>query len=90
MTDKVEALPFMQRRRMGLTLAGVISATRRLAKDGEISRSMDRSEIVELVAMEIANQNAPAWAEAPSIDWDAVLAFIEKLIPIIMALIALF
>jgi len=90
MGEVVERIGFLERRRLGLTPLGVIAATRRLAKDGQISGGMSQEEICELVAMEIMIQNAAAWAEAPSIDWDAVLAFIEKLIPIIMALIALF
>ena len=90
MTDKVERIGFLERRRLGLTPIGVIAATRRLAKDGQINAAMDKDEICELVATEIMLQNAPAWAEAPEINWEAILAFIEKLIPIILALIALF
>ena len=90
MGEVVERIGFLERRRLGLTPLGVIAATRRLAKDGQINAAMDKDEICELVATEIMLQNAPAWAEAPSIDWEAILAFIEKLIPIIMALIALF
>ena len=90
MADEVSRLSCLERRRLGLTPIGVIAATRRLAKDGQINGGMSSEEICELVATEIMLQNTPAWAEAPEIDWDAILAFVEKLIPIIMALIALF
>jgi len=90
MGEVVERLNFLDRRRLGLTPIGVILATRRLAKDGVINSSTQQDELLEAIATEIMLQNAAAWAEAPEIDWDAIIAFLEKLIPIIAAIIALF
>jgi len=90
MTDTVSRMNFLERRRLGLTPLGVIAAARRLAKDGQINKSTPKEELLELIAIEIMVQNAAAWAEAPEIDWDAIIQFLERLIPIIAAIIALF
>ena len=84
-------LTIRQRRQMGLTIRGSLQAARELARRGEITRDMDKSYVAELIAQEIMLSNAKAWADnEASIDWDAIIAFIEKLIPLIMKLIALF
>lgn len=89
MTNTVEGLSFRQRRAMGLTLFGVMGAAQRLKAGGQISRDMDRDEMVELIATELALENPQAWAEAPAIDWETVLKWIEMFMPIILAFLAL-
>jgi hypothetical protein len=43
------------------------------------------------IAEELALTNAKAWSDnVGAIDWDAILAFIEKLMPLILMLIKLF
>ena len=84
-------LTVRQRRQMGLTFLGTLGAARELARRGEIHKDMDRKEISALIAEEIMATNAKAWADnAAAIDWDAIIAFIEKLIPLILKLIELF
>lgn len=84
-------LTVRQRRQMGLTFRGALQAARELNRRGEIHKDMDSKEISALIAEEIMVTNAKAWADnAVAIDWDAILAFIEKLIPLILKLIELF
>ena len=84
-------LTLRQRRQMGLTFRGSLQAARELNRRGEISKDMDSKEIAARIAEELMMTNAKAWAgAAPSIDWDAIIAFIEKLIPLILMLIELF
>lgn len=86
---KVEGLSWRQRRDMGLTLRGVMGATRRLADSGQINSSTDHEELVELIATELALENPKAWAEAPAIDWAKVIEWIEMFLPVILAFLAL-
>ena len=84
-------LTIRQRRAMGLTFVGTLRAARELARRGDITSTTDPKEMAAAIAEEIMLTNARAWSDhASSIDWDAILAFIEKLIPLIMKLIALF
>jgi hypothetical protein len=41
------------------------------------------------IAQELAVDNPKAFGD-PSLDWDAILAFIEKLLPLILQLISIF
>lgn len=84
-------LTIRQRRQMGLTVLGVLRAAKELQRRGEIARDTDPKEIARAVAEEIALANSKAWSDnVGAIDWDAILAFIEKLIPLILKLIELF
>ena len=84
-------LTIRQRRQMGLTVLGTMRAARELARRGEISRDMDSKAMASAIAEEIMFSNARAWSDnAVAIDWDAILAFIEKLLPLILMLIELF
>jgi hypothetical protein len=90
---QVGRLTIRQRRALGLTIPSVMAAARKLAKDGKITRGMDSRDICELIVEQIAVDNAQAWADnadVVAIDWDAILAFIERLIPLIQLLISIF
>lgn len=83
-------LTIRQRRQMGLTFVGVLRAGRELARRGEITKDTDRETVRVLIAEELALTNAKAWStNVGEIDWDAVFAFIEKLIELIMRLFVL-
>lgn len=90
-TDNVEGrgLTIRQRREMGLTAANIFRTTRELVRDGTITKDMDKDDITQVVVDRLVVDNPKAFAD-PGVDWDAVLAFIEKLIPFIMQIIALF
>jgi hypothetical protein len=82
-------LTIRQRREMGLTVANIMRATRKLCQDGTITKDMSKEDVAILVQEQLVMDNPKAFAD-PSVDWDAVLAFIEKLLPFIMQIIALF
>ena len=82
-------LTFKQRRQMGLTVRNIARATRVLASEGIITKDTPEDEAAELVLERLVMDNPQSFAD-PTLDWDAVLAFIERLIPLIMTIIALF
>jgi hypothetical protein len=95
-------LSLRQRREMGFTRLAVIRATTRLARAGQLpsTRGLSgedlaaaREEIKDAVAAEIMGDNVQAWASAGA-DWESffaqLLAFLEKLMPIILQLISIF
>lgn len=84
-------LTIRQRRAMGLTVVGVIRAGRELSRRGDITATTDPTAMARLIAEEIAMSNPKAWSDnVDAIDWDAIIAFIERLIPLILKLIELF
>jgi len=82
-------LSIRERRALGLTWRNVFQTTRDLYQDGEIDSDMARGTIAAMVFTEIAGENPKAFAD-PSVDWDAILAFIEEILPLILQLIGLF
>jgi hypothetical protein len=91
MSDNVEGrgLTIRQRREMGLTAANIFRVTRELCRDGTIDKSTPREDVAQAVIDRLVIENPKAFAD-PSVDWDAILAFIEKLLPFILQIIALF
>lgn len=88
-TAAARGLTMRQRRDMGLTFGNIMRATRVVVASGAIDADDPAEVVAAAVAQQLVVENTKAFAD-PSLDWDAVLAFIEKLIPIIMTLIALF
>lgn len=86
--DLVGGLTPQQREAMGLTRANVRKVARQLRKEGRL-KGLSQREMAELILDVIAVDNPKAFA-APNIDWDALIAFIEKLLPLILKLIELF
>jgi hypothetical protein len=86
-TVESRGLTFKQRREMGLTLANCLRTAKKLKQAGVLSDDPDVAS--GQIAAELAGENPKAFAD-PSLDWDAILEFIEKLLPLIMPLIAIF
>jgi len=78
-----------QRNELGLTLAAVRDAVRELRKSGEIDDRTSTSEVAAAVLGKLEAKDPKAFA-APGLDLDAILEWLEKVIPIIMKIIALF
>jgi len=91
MDDTVQGrgLTFRQRRRMGVTPRNIAKATRQMLADGTITKDTPKDEVAELVLERLVLDNPKAFAD-PTLDWDAILSFIERLIPLIMTIISLF
>lgn len=76
-------------RRLGITFLSVRSSLKELKASGAIDGSESNSELSVIVAEHIASkkENKAAFAKE-GVDWDSLLAFIEKLIALIMRLFA--
>lgn len=82
-------LGLRERRQLGLTVANISVALKELKAEGEIDKTSSDSEIAAAVAAKLAEKNPQSFGAA-GIDLDAIIAFIEKLLPLILKLIALF
>jgi hypothetical protein len=76
-----------QRRKLGVTLRNLAAITAQLKKAGKLDGLPN-----EEIAVEIMKewQLSTDLTQAPDIDWDALLDFIERLIPVILKIIDLF
>ena len=79
-----------EKRELGVLPLQVMHRTRQLCKDGAITKEMSRREAATVVAFSSASDETThdAWekVEYGSVDWDALLAFIEKLLAILLPL----
>jgi hypothetical protein len=78
-------LTLRQTRELGLTLHNMASSYRELKAAGEIDDQSSEAETASAIAVHIASKNKAAFSNA-SLNWDAILAFISKWLPIIIAL----
>ena len=84
-----EGLSLRQRKEMGATFFNLMRITAKLQASGEITAEMTNAEASACVLNELLKDN-PAAFQDPEIDWDALLAFIEKLMTMIMTWIQMF
>jgi len=78
-----------QRREMGLTFLNI----RRIAKagidSGELTKDTDLAVASAFVIDKLVGENPQAFGD-PSVDWDAILAFVEAILEIVMKFILMF
>jgi phage FluMu protein gp41 len=77
-------------RRAGLTVLNVRRRARQLAIAGEITSDMSHEQIRDIVIDDLQGDEPRAFQQLSAIDWDKVIAFIEKLIPLILKIISMF
>jgi hypothetical protein len=77
-----------ERRRLGVTFGKCLRAARELKKAGELSD--DSETAAAQIAAKLAADKPGDFAKLSAVDWDAIIAFIEKLIPLILQLIEIF
>jgi len=87
--QRLGRLNFVQRRRLGLTIRNILPIVKDMKQAGVIDENTSPSTVAALVMEELVQQNAEAYG-APGIDWDNILDFIERLIPLILQIITLF
>ena len=85
-----EKLSRREMRRMGLTVLNVRRRARQMAIAGEITADMSHDQIRDIVIDDLMGDEPGAWRNVSAPDWDAILAFITKLLPLILQIIALF
>ena len=83
-----KGLTLRQRRAMGLTYKNIKTIVERKQVAGELA-DIDACCLAVEIADELFDGNPQAFAD-PALDWDAILEFLEKLIPFILKIIALF
>lgn len=77
-------------REAGLTFMNVRRCTRELVEDGDLTTSMTPQQIQDTVLNKLYMDNGRAFARFRGPDWNAILEFFTKLLPLIMQLIAIF
>ena len=88
---KLQAKPgltWKQRRAMGITIRNVMGKMREMQRNGELE-GKGHSTIAADVMQELIEENPKAFAD-PSLDFDVILEFIKRLIPIVLMLFTLF
>ena len=94
MSDQIVAgnLTSQQLDTLGINRREVRRTARRLMLRGEM-KGLSREEMASAVLDEIASGNPQAFQQLHAtvgIDWEGLLAFIERLLPFILQIIALF
>lgn len=77
-----------QRRAMGLTFKNVMGLLKEMNADGDLEDKTMPELAVEVLHNLVDGQ--PAAFKDPEIDWDSLLAFLEKLIPLIVKILGWF
>lgn len=74
----------------GVNFFSVLGAARELFENPEFEPS-SKQEIAEKILEKIINKKLPkARKSDPQIDWDSLLEFIEKILPIILSILSIF
>jgi hypothetical protein len=84
------ALSRREMRRLGLTVLNVRRRARQMAIAGEITADMSPDQIRDIVIDDLQGDEPRAFQQVSAPDWSAILAFIEKLLPLILKIIAMF
>jgi hypothetical protein len=82
---KAKRLTWRQKRELGLTRGNIIRTARQMHKDGELDLD-DPDGLVNQVVEEIMSENPQAYEDLEAVDWDAIFAFLEKLLPLLIML----
>lgn len=77
-------------RRLGVTVLNVRRRARQMVMAGEITDDMSAEQIRDIVLDDLMGDEPHAFQQLGAPDWDAILAFIEKLLPLILKIIAMF
>ena len=78
------------RRKKGVTFLAVLRAARELSDDADFDPT-NKKEFSEKVLEKIISKKLPAAkAEEPEIDWNGLLEFIERILPLILQILAIF
>jgi len=82
---RAKRLSWKQKRELGLTRAHIIVTARQMHKDGELDLD-DPDGLINQVVGKIMSENPQAYEDLGEFDWEAIFAFFEKIMPLIMML----
>lgn len=88
-SDGPRALNFIERRRYRLTIRKLRPLVQQVLAEGEVDPE-DRTAVAAAVLEKHIDANPGAFEQPQGIDWDSLLEFIERLIPLILRIIDLF
>lgn len=93
MTEElIGGLTAKQREQMGLTRLNIRQVARKLYRNGELT-GLNKTEMASLILDTIAMENVAEFqtvSNTLTIDWKTLIEFIEKLLPLILQIIAIF
>ena len=81
-------MKWRQRRKLGITIKNITRVTKELRAAGELE-GLGEGEIAALVLDKIVEDNPKAFTD-PGFDWDSILVFIERILPLILKIIEMF
>lgn len=81
-------MTWRERRAAGITIRGVLKTARQLHAAGALDGL--EADDAAIVVMDGMLADKPQWSRDPKFDFDSLLAWIEKIMPIILQLIAIF
>lgn len=91
--EKVGRIGVLERRKLGLTFGNALRITRKLQADGTLIADDPQAAAAQVAAAMVA-ENPGAFKAAAGADWEeffnALVAFIEKMMPLILQLIEIF
>ena len=83
-------IPRRQMRDLGLTVLSIRHRARQMARAGDLVASMTQKQIRDAILDDLLFDDPRDFDHLGAPDWDAIIAFIEKLLPLILKIIALF
>lgn len=84
------SLNLRDRRAMGLTVGNLLALAKELRAEGAIDDDSTAAEEAAALAMKLREKTPHAFANANAMDWESIISFIEKLMPIIKMLMSFF
>lgn len=79
-----------ERREMGLTVGNLADHYRELRNEGVIDEDSSRAEVSAALSARLDERNPQPFKGFGAVDWDSLISFIERLIPLILKLLELF
>ena len=78
------------RRKKGVTFLSVLRAARELSEDAEFDPQNKKEFSEKILEKIISKKLVAAKSEEPEIDWNGLLEFIERILPLILQILAIF
>lgn len=93
-------MKILQRRKLGLTVRKITQVLRDMKEEGSLAEfkyvtgdgaiEVDVSSLAVAVIDRIRTENPEGWIDWENIDWDAIIAFVERIIELILKFLPLF
>ena len=78
-----------EKKDLGILPLQVLQTARELIKDGDITKDTNRNEMATILLFKTTEEYYDDW-EAADLDWNDVLAYLERLLTFIVPLLLIF